>query len=99
MAKPRLRLTDAKVAQTLVIEGDTVKAMYTEVGVIDVREFGTIELAKKVSDVEFNAEMQRWEAKDRKTRRVVAHDPLRSECVRKEHAYYENRIRLGKYPW
>ncbi len=93
------RAGSEKISQTLVLDGDTVLGMYTEAGIMDVLEFGVIELAKKVSDVEFNPEKQRWEAKDRKTRRVVAHDKLRSECVRKEHAYYERRIRQKKYPW
>lgn len=88
-----------KTTQTLVIEGDTVKAMYIEGACIDIREVGTIDLAKKVSDVKFDAKSQEWIAVDRKTRRVVARDPSRAGCVTKEHAYYEARIISGKYPW
>lgn len=88
-----------KTQQTIVIDGDTVCAMYSEDSFFDVRDIGIIEEAKKVSDVIFNAKKQRWEAIDRKTRRVVAHDPSRKGCVSKEHAYYEARISAGKYPW
>lgn len=88
-----------RAVQTIVISGDTVRAMYTEDDEIDVRSFGTITIAKKVSDVKFNPKRQLWEAIDRKTKKVVASDPSRPGCVKKEHAYYERRILAGKYPW
>jgi hypothetical protein len=91
---PRKRET-----QTLVIEGGTVKAMYTETGPIDVRMLGDIKKAKKVSDVKFDPKMQSWVAIDRKSKKVVAKDRSRAGCVLKEHAHYEKEISRGKPPW
>lgn len=94
-----MRRRRRRAIQTLVIEGDRVRAMYSETAPINTRTLGPIVQAKKVSDVRFNSAKQRWEAVDRRTKRVVAHDPSRAGCVQKEHAYYERGIRRGRYPW
>lgn len=88
-----------KQVQTLVIEGDQINALYTEKIGLDVRQMGRITKAEKISDVKFNPKTQRWEAIDRKTKKVVATDKSRTGCVEKEHAYYDRRIAKGKYPW
>jgi len=60
---------------------------------------GTVKEAEKVSDVKFDSASQEWVALDRKTKEVIARDPSRKACVQKEHAYYENKIADGDFPW
>lgn len=84
--------------QTLVFDGDTVKAMYSEGG-FDVRRLGPITHARKVSDVKFEPKSQEWVAIDRKSKKVIARDKSRKGCVKKEHAHYEKEIARGKPPW
>ena len=86
-------------SQTFIIDGDKVECLYTEVEGLDVRKLGRIKKAKKISDVKFHAGEQQWHAIDRKTGKIIARDPSRSECVRKEHQYYEREIAEGRIPW
>lgn len=88
-----------KFSQTFIIDGDHIESLYSEVKGVDVRKLGTIKKAKKISDVKFNPKTQKWEAIDRKTKKVIAKDKSRSECVRKEHVYYEREIANGQIPW
>jgi hypothetical protein len=88
----------SKETQTFVIEDGVVRCMYTEGG-IDVSGLGRIRKAKKVSDVKFDAKTQTWVAVDRRTRKIVARDASRKECVRKEHQHYDRGISKGKLPW
>jgi hypothetical protein len=89
-----------KRTQTLVIDDSgNVKAMYSEETGSMLRSSGTIVRAKKVSDVKFDPKTQAWVAIDRKSRKVVARDASRKECVRKEHAHYEKEIARGNPPW
>lgn len=86
-----------ELSQSFIIEGDRVEALYNEE--VDVRLLGEIIRAEKISDIRFDPERQEWTAVDRKTGRTIARDRSRSECVRKEHAFYEREISEGRIPW
>lgn len=85
--------------QTFVIQGSTVRSMYLESGGVDIRSLGPIKEAKKVSDVKFNQRTQKWEAIDRRSKRVVVSHRSRKTCVRLEHQHYDRGISQGKCPW
>jgi len=88
-----------RLIQALVLRGDSIYCMYTEKPGIDVRKYGDVKRAVKVSDVVFNAKKQRWEAIDRKTKKIVAKNKSRAECVAAEHAHYVLMIAEGRFPW
>lgn len=88
--KPRSYVVDAKGnISCLYYDGD--RSLF--------RMMGRMVRAKKISDVRFSPDKQRWEAVDRKTRKVIAFDAARKRCVEKEHDFYERMIARGVIPW
>lgn len=91
MGKPRVR--------SFVIEEGVVTCLYADEDRKILGKVGRTTKAEKISDVRFNAKAQKWEAVDRKTRKVIATHVTRAGCVRGEHDYYEELISRGVIPW
>ena len=85
--------------RSYVIEGGTVTCMYSDEDRALLGKTGKIIRAEKISDLRFNPTRQKWEAVDRKTKKVIASDATRKGCVRKEHDHYERMIARGVIPW
>ena len=85
--------------RSFVIENGTVTCLYSDEDRKILGKVGRTTKAEKISDVRFNARTQKWEAVDRKTKKVIATHATRAGCVRGEHEYYEGLISRGIIPW
>ncbi len=71
----------------------TAVAMYSDGFPFEV--LGRITAMPRASRVEWDPEVSEWVARDAETHVVIAHDRSRDVVLRREHAYYVDRLIQG----